>query len=66
MHTTLKIPGVEFAAGSLGHGLSFGVGIALAKKLDHYNSRVFDLLGDGELDAGSVWEAAMTVVKYKL
>jgi len=66
MHTTLKIPGVEFAAGSLGHGLSFGIGIALAKKLDKSDSFVYVLLGDGELDAGSVWEAAMAAAKYKL
>jgi len=66
MHTTLKIPGCEFAAGSLGHGLSVGVGAALAKKLDKISSRVFVHMGDGEIDEGSVWEAAMSAGKYKL
>jgi len=66
MHTTLKIPGCEFAAGSLGHGLSAGVGAALAKKLDKIPSRVFVHMGDGEIDEGSVWEAAMSAGKYKL
>ena len=66
IHTTLKIPGCEFAAGSLGHGLSVGVGAALAKKLDKIPSRVFVHMGDGEIDEGSVWEAAMSANKYKL
>ncbi len=66
MHTTLKIPGIELAAGSLGHGLSFSLGIALEKKLSHKTSRVFVLQGDGEINAGSVWEAAMSAGKYKL
>lgn len=66
MHTTLKIPGCELAAGSLGHGAGVGVGIALAKKLNKLNSRVFVLMGDGEIDEGTVWEAAMAASKYKL
>ena len=66
MHTTLKIPGCEFAAGSLGHGLPAGVGAALAKKLDKIPSRVFVYMGDGEINEGSVWEAAMAAGKYKL
>jgi transketolase len=66
MHTTLKIPGVELAAGSLGHGLSFSLGIALEKKLSNKTSRVFVLLGDGEINAGPVWEAAMSAGKYQL
>jgi len=66
MHTTIKIAGCEFAAGSLGHGAGVGVGIALAKKLNKLNSRVFVLMGDGEIDEGTVWEAAMTASKYKL
>lgn len=65
-HTTLKMPGIEHPTGSLGHGLSVGVGLALAKKLDGKKSRVFVLLGDGECDEGSVWEAAMTASKYGL
>jgi len=66
MHTTLKIPGCELAAGSLGHGLSVGVGAALAKKIDKLSSRVFVHMGDGEIDEGSVWEAAMAAGKFKL
>jgi len=66
MHTTLKIPGIELAAGSLGHGLSFSLGIALEKKLSNKISRVFVLQGDGEINAGSVWEAAMSAGKYQL
>ena len=65
-HTTKKMPGIEHPTGSLGHGLSVGVGIALAKKMDKENSRVFVLLGDGECDEGSVWEAAMSAAKYRL
>jgi len=66
MHTTTHIPGCEFSAGSLGHGLGFAVGLALGKKLDKLDSRVFTLMGDGELDEGSVWEAAMSANKFKL
>lgn len=65
-HTTLKMPGIEHPTGSLGHGLSVAVGLALAKRLDGRKSRVFVLLGDGECDEGSVWEAAMTASKYGL
>jgi len=65
-HTTKKIIGCEFAAGSLGHGLGFGVGLALAKKLDNIKSRVFVFVGDGEIDEGTVWEAVMAAGKYKL
>lgn len=66
MHTTLKIPGVELATGSLGHGLSFSLGIALKKKLSNKTSRVFVLQGDGEINAGTVWEAVMSAGKYQL
>ncbi|MCJ7790650.1 MAG: transketolase [Candidatus Atribacteria bacterium] len=66
IHTTPKIPGCEFAAGSLGHGLSVGLGVALAKRIDKLSSRVFVYMGDGEIDEGSVWEAAMAASKYKL
>ncbi len=60
------IPGVEFSSGSLGHGLSFGVGIAFAGKLDHKDYRVFTLLSDGECQEGSVWEAALFASHHKL
>ena len=58
-HPSLKAPLVEFATGSLGHGLSVGIGIALAEKLDGRASRTVVLMGDGELQEGSVWEAAL-------
>src|SRR5262249_7317362 len=61
-----RLAGVEASTGSLGQGLSIGVGHALATRLDGYDSRVYVLLGDGELDEGQVWEAAMSAAKYKL
>jgi len=61
-----KVPGIEASTGSLGHGLSFGVGFALAAKLDGRKHRVFVLLGDGECAEGSVWEAAMCAAKHRL
>jgi len=59
-------PGVEITAGSLGQGLSFSIGIALAGKLDAKGYRVYTLLGDGELDEGQVWEAAMSAAHFKV
>ena len=53
------VPGVEISSGSLGHGLSIGIGMALSSILNQKKYRVFILLGDGECDEGSVWEAAM-------
>jgi transketolase len=61
-----RLPGVEASTGSLGQGLSLGVGHALAVRLDGYLSRVYVLLGDGEINEGQVWEAAMSAQKYKL
>jgi len=61
-----KIPGVEISTGSLGHGLSIAVGIALAARLDHAKHRIYCLMGDGELDEGMIWEAAMSAAHYKL
>jgi len=61
-----KLPGVEMSTGSLGQGLSAANGMALAARLDHKNYRVYALLGDGELDEGMVWEAAMASAHYKL
>lgn len=60
------IPGVEVSTGSLGHGLSIGVGMAYAAKLDEKKHRVFVLLSDGECDEGSVWEAVMFASHHKL
>lgn len=59
-------PGVEVTCGSLGQGLSFGIGVALAGRLDGKAYRVYVLLGDGECDEGQVWEAAMAAAHYKL
>jgi transketolase len=63
-HPTLKAPGVEFATGSLGHALSVGVGIAIAEALDASGSRTVVLLGDGELQEGTVWEAALSAPRF--
>lgn len=65
-HPTRKVPGVEQNTGSLGHGLSLSVGMALAGKMDNAPYRVFTLLGDGELAEGSNWEAAMSAAHYGL
>jgi Transketolase, N-terminal subunit len=61
-----KTPGVDISSGSLGQGLSVSNGIAMAAKLDHKAYRVYCLMGDGEIEEGQVWEAAMTSVHYKL
>lgn len=58
-HPLRRLPGVEFPSGSLGHGLSLGAGVALGLRRAGRDSRTFVLLGDGELQEGSVWEAAM-------
>jgi len=58
--------GVEMSSGSLGQGLSFGIGIALAGRLDARDYRVYVLMGDGECDEGQVWEAAMASAHFKL
>jgi len=59
-------PGVEMSAGSLGQGLSFGIGIALAGRLDKRDYHVYVLLGDGECEEGQVWEAAMSAPHFQL
>ncbi|MFQ5878655.1 MAG: transketolase [Dehalococcoidia bacterium] len=59
-------PGVEMTAGSLGQGLSYAIGQCLAARLDGRAYRVYCLLGDGELDEGQVWEAAMCAAHYRL
>ena len=61
-----KIPGVEASTGALGHGLSIGVGCALAARIDRKSYRTFVLIGDGESNEGSVWEAAMSAGKHRL
>ena len=61
-----KIPGVETSTGSLGHGLSVGFGFALAARMKQRDNRVFVVMGDGEINEGSVWEAALTIGKHQL
>lgn len=60
------VPGVDMTTGSLGQGISAAVGMALAGKMDGKDYRVYSLLGDGELDEGQVWEAAMAAAKFGL
>lgn len=60
-----KLPGVETSTGSLGHGLSYALGMALALRLDKSDARVYALLGDGECQEGQVWEAAMAAAHHK-
>ena len=61
-----KVPGVDMSSGSLGQGLSVANGMALSSKMDSMGFRVYCLLGDGEIEEGQVWEAAMTSSKYNL
>ncbi|MBZ4666016.1 transketolase [Mahella sp.] len=61
-----RTPGVDMSTGSLGQGISAANGMALAGKIDKKDYRVYALLGDGELEEGEVWEAAMTAAHYKL
>ncbi len=65
-HATCSVPGIEQSTGALGHGLSIGVGMAIAGKQNELGYRVFVLMGDGELAEGSVWEAAMSASHYDL
>jgi transketolase len=65
-HPNNKISGIEMNSGSLGHGLSVSVGMALAGRMDQSSYRVYTVMGDGELAEGSVWEGAMAAGNYKL
>ena len=65
-HAHIKTPGVEMSGGSLGQGLSFGLGVSLASRLNRLSSRTFVLLGDGECDEGQIWEAAMSASHHGL
>lgn len=65
-HPTLKVPGVEVATGSLGHGLPIGLGIAVACRVEGAANRVFVVMGDGETQEGSVWEAALAAPRFEL
>ncbi len=65
-HPKFGLPGVEAATGALGHGLSIGVGFSIAAKIDSKAYRTFVLVGDGECQEGSIWEAALSAGKYSL
>ncbi len=65
-HPEVKVPGVEASTGSLGHGLPIGVGLAINARYDKSHHRVFVIVGDGECNEGSVWEAAMSASKHNL
>jgi len=64
-HPDRRTPGVEVASGSLGQGLSVGLGMCLAARMDKKDYRVYVLLGDGEIQEGNIWEAAMACAHYK-
>jgi transketolase len=61
-----KLAGVEASTGSLGQGVSWAVGMALAARMDNKSRRIYTLLGDGEIEEGMVWEATMAAAHYKL
>ncbi len=65
-HVYMSVPGVEFSGGSLGQGLSYSIGIALAGRLDDKGYRVYTMIGDGECDEGSIWEGAMSAAHYRV
>ncbi|MBN2459198.1 transketolase [Candidatus Woesearchaeota archaeon] len=65
-HPETKIPGVEVATGSLGHGLAVGIGMVLAARYDKAKHKVFVLIGDGESNEGAIWEGALLAGKHKL
>ena len=65
-HPDTHVPGVEASTGALGHGLAIAVGFALAARMQKRASRTFVIMGDGEIDEGSVWEAALSASKHKL
>ena len=65
-HPEHKVPGVEASTGSLGHGLSIGIGMALNANFEKSDYRTFVIIGDGESNEGSIWEAAMCAGKHRL
>ena len=65
-HVHFGVPGVEASTGSLGQGLGIAVGMAIASKLDSKKNRVYAIIGDGEIEEGSIWESFMAASKYRL
>jgi transketolase len=65
-HASHKVPGIEFSTGSLGHGLPYATGRALAEKIDNTNNRVYVLISDGELNEGTTWESLLFASFHKL
>lgn len=65
-HPEHIVPGIEFSTGALGHGFSIACGMALAAKIKKQKHKIFVIMGDGEINEGSVWEAALSVSKHKL
>lgn len=65
-HPTIEVPGIEVNTGALGHGLSIGVGMAIAAKMNKQSYKTYVLMGDGEQGEGSIYEAAMAAHQYKL
>lgn len=65
-HPEVKVPGVEASTGALGHGLPIGVGMALASRIRRRKNKVVVVVGDGEINEGSVWEAALSAGKHRL
>jgi len=63
---SIKVPGIEASTGALGHGLSIGVGMAIAAKLKKQKHKIYVIIGDGETNEGSIWEAALSASKHKL
>lgn len=65
-HAEIHVPGVDMSTGSLGQGLSVATGMALSGKMDKKDYRVYAIMGDGEIEEGQIWEAAMAAAHYKL
>ena len=65
-HVSHRVPGVEFSTGSLGHGLPYAVGRALAEKINKTNNKIFVLISDGELNEGTTWESLLFATFHKL
>jgi transketolase len=65
-HPTIEVPGIEVNSGALGHGLSIGIGMAIAAKMNQKDYHTYVLMGDGEQGEGSIYEAAMAAHKYQL